>query len=153
MRTQGEALDTLTFLMLILGAIVECAKVVAIIVSFVLLFGLFKYLPPKLRKYLPRIAATAFMLTVATANCEQFYLFLTLCWNRLGALVLTLYGSVSMMLILFTIVLVTAIVERKITSQSITMYFGGMRGESGVRKESEAILSNSYLAMTPVLLS
>ena len=153
MRTQGEALDTLTFLMLILGAIVECAKVVAVIVAFVLLFGFCKYLPLKLHKYLPRIVGAAFILTLATVDCEQLCICLSLCWNRLGGIVLALYGSVTMMLILFTIVLVTAILERDGESYSFRTFFGTLRGKDGLRKFREVNVSNSYLAMTPVLLS
>ena len=153
LRTQGEVLDTLTFLMQILGAFVLCAKVMVVMVAFALVSMLLKNFPLKLRKFAPSLAATAFMFTLAGANCEEFCLIFALCWNRLGSIICLLTGSVTMLLILCTIVLVTAIVDREANLCRTDFSFEKWSGERGLNNLCSGTLSNCFLSMTPVLLS
>lgn len=153
MRTQGEVLDTLTFLMQILSAFVFCAKVMVVMVTFALLSMLLKKFPLKLCKFAPHLAATAFIISLASANCEEYCLIFALCWNRVGSIIFLLTGSVTMLLILCTIALVTAIIGRDTNLCRMDFSVEKWGGERRSRTSSRGTLSNCFLSMTPVLLS
>ena len=153
LRTQGEVLDTLTFLMQIFSAFVLCAKAMVVLVAFALLRKLLTNFPLKLRKFVPHLAATAFIINLASANCEEYWLIFALWWNRLGSIIFLLTGSVTMLLILCTIVLVSAIIGKDTNLCRIDFSVEKWGGERGLGDSRSGTLSNSFLSMTPVLLS
>ncbi len=151
-REDGE-MDTLTFVMVILEAVVECAKIVAVFVGLSVVFGFIKIAPSKLRNLAPRLAATAFILTVVGTNLSQYFILMTLCWSRLSTVVLVLSGSVTMLLLMFTVILVTAMLgyrPRRLRTDFSRNAF--VQGKGSIFCLIGK-LSNSYLATTPVLLS
>lgn len=143
-----KALDTLTFLLQILGALVECAKIVVVLVTVVLTTIFFRYLPLRLRRLMPRLAAAAFLFTIAGANFGQTFNLMTLIWSRLSYDIIFVSDGVTYLLILATVKLCCAMVVRKKSSVGITLTMGGVAKKTVERKPS-----NCYLEITPVLLS
>ena len=146
-------MDTLTFLIQILGAIVECAKLVVGIVAVVLIGIFLRYIALKWRKILSQAAGAVFVLSVVSANFEQSINFISICWARLGTTVAVFTVSVTSLLVLFAVILVTAIANGNLETR-FTHCFGHKVSISKIlKKDGKISPSNSFLAITPVLVS
>ncbi|MCM1306060.1 MAG: hypothetical protein NC037_04365 [Bacteroides sp.] len=146
-------MDTLSLLTQILEVIVECAKVVAIIVAILFGVAFLKYLSLRGSVLLPSVKATAFVLSVVSANVAAAMSFCAFLWLRFITVFSSFSGGVTLLFVLFAIVLCYEIAMR------LDLYKRGsielFKCNPDTKKLSTAAcnLSNSYLAITPVLLS
>ena len=157
-RAHGSAhteliLDTLSIMMYILGLIVDCAKVVAVIVAFLTVFGFIKYFSMRCHGLLPSVAATAFVFSLVTSNLAEMFGVVLLLWAKLSAVFSLFSGGFTVLFVLFAILLCCAIYTKldvtKFSSVGISKY----KCKTGKSATVERSLSNSFLAITPVLLS
>ena len=146
-------MDTLSILMYILGVIVDCAKAAMVIVAILSCVALIKYLSLKGLGLLPSVEATAFVLSMVSADIAAAVGFGVFLWLRCLSALSILSGGFTYLFVLFAIVLCCAIAMRfaPVKLKSIGLF----KCNRNTRKISTAAcnLSNSYLAITPVLLS
>lgn len=146
-------MDTLSLLMSILGVIIACAKAAAVVVAFLAFVAFIKYLSLKGLGLLPSVEATAFVMSMVSADIAAAVGFGVFLWLRCLSALSILSDGVTFIFVLFAIVLCYAIAMRfefvKLGS------VGLFKCNRNARKISAAAcnLSNSYLAITPVLLS
>lgn len=137
--------------MQILGVFINCAKIVAAVVIVTLLMAAFKYLYMRFRGLLPTVEATAFIFSVAGANLACYWSVCLILWLRLAYCFSSFYGQVTMFIVLFVAVLCGAIAGRlEISKRNIFINIGLNNKRVGADARN---MSNSYLAITPVLLS
>ena len=146
-------MDTLSLLMYILGVIVDCAKALAVIVAVLSGIAVIKYLSMKGSVLLPSVEATAFVLSIVSANLAGAFGFCIFLWLRLISVFSIFSDGVTYLFVLFAIVLCHAIAMRLdlFKHESVGLF----KCNRNTRKMSTAAcnLSNSYLSITPVLLS
>ena len=148
-----QSVDTLSMLLQILGIIVNCAKIVAVLVLFTIVLAALRYVCLRFQGLLPTVAMTAFVFYILSVNIAQVCDFTAFAWWRLSNLLYVFSGGVTLLILLFTVLLCCAIATRLVVSSH--SLFGLLKIK---RKENEASvdacnMSNSYLAITPVLLS
>jgi len=149
----GEAVDTLTFLITILDAVVGCAKFAGLLVVVVIFAVNTKYLPMRMRKLVTR-AAAAFLFALITFDCLQNLSCVAIGYFRLLAVISSLTTSVMLFLVLATVVLCCADASRK--SQIATVIASSVTVNGSLRclsKLDSRKMSSSFLATTPVLLA
>ena len=146
-------MDTLSLLMYILGVIVDCAKALAVIVAILSCVALAKYMSLKGLGLLPSVEATAFVISMVSADIAMAFGLAVFLWLRCISALSILSDGVTYLFVMFTIVLCCAIVLRLATVKRESL--GLFKCNRNARKMSTAAcnLSNSYLAITPVLLS
>lgn len=148
----GENLDTLSIFMQIFSLLIYIAMVICAAVGTALAIIFFRNLPLRLRGFLPRIAATAFVFTLVSANCEQYLDVVTLCWARIRSIIGCIYG-ISTWVLFIAILLCNAMPHDK--SDRVRALFGKPYFNFSKHRilRDFAISSSSFLATTPVLLS
>lgn len=153
MRVWSKDLDTLSVLMQILGLIVDCAKFVAVIIFILTVLACVKFLCLKWRGLAPSVAATAFIISMVGKSLMDAVGVFSLLWARLCSTVSLFTGGMYAMIVVFTVLLCVAILQKLEATKSPLISTSGV-GRDPQRHAALAFhLSNSYLATTPVLLS
>ena len=146
-------MDTLSLLTYILGVIVDCAKAAMVIVAILSFVAFVKYLSLKGLGLLPSVEATAFVISMVSADIAMAVGFGVFLWLRCISALSILSDGVTYLFVLFAIVLCFAIAIgfAPVKRESVGLF----KCNRNARKLSTAAcnLSNSYLAITPVLLS
>jgi len=139
--------------MRILGVIVEGAKTVAVIVLLTAVFAFFKYIYLRFRGLLPSVAATVFVISIIQANFNQFFDFCALMWSRFVSILRSFSGDITRFLTVFAVTLCCAIAKK--LDISVRRLFEMLKTKCKAKRARMGAcnLSNSYLAITPVLLS
>lgn len=146
-------MDTLTFFIRILDAVVGCAKAVGLLVVFVLLFFSVRSLPTRLSRMLSRIA-TVFIFAVVTASSVQHLCLIVLGYSRLVSIFFSLTSGVTLFLVLMSAALCLDGIHRSSVKCSIAVSALSERGCQRCTADVNVhLISSSYLATTPVLLT
>lgn len=146
-------MDTLSVLMQILGMIVDCAKVVAVIILILTGLACVKFLCLKWRGLAPSVAATAFIISLVGKNLMDAVGVFSYMWAKLSSMVSLFTGGMYAMIVVFAVLLCVAILQ-KLEATKIPLISSSGMGRDPLRRAAFAFhLSNSYLATTPVLLS
>lgn len=140
-------------MMQLLRLLVGCAKLVAAIVLLISGLGLIRFVSLKCRGLLPSVAATAFVISIITANIKELYGIFALFVVRLASLIYSFSGGITHLIFVFAILLCCAIATRLVLSERrLSDLIKKLRKTDGPLR-TQCGLSNSYLAITPVLLS
>ena len=149
----GEAVDTLTFLITILDAVVGCAKFAGLLVVVVIFAVNMKYLPMRMRRFVTRTAAV-FLFALITFDCLQNLSCVAICYYRLLSVISCLTTSVMLFLVLVTVVLCCTGASRRSHIATVLAPSVTVNGSRGCLSEFDCRkLSSSFLATTPVLLA
>lgn len=146
-------MDSLSFLMQILGVIVDCAKVVAVIVAFVALFALIKYFCMKWRGLLPSVVATVFVISFVGKYLADAVGVFSILWSRLRLTVSFISGGMYVMLVVFTVLLCAEIIKGLTATRRAILRPNDENMNTYGRSLPLFGISNSFLSTTPVLLS
>jgi hypothetical protein len=140
-------------MMYILGVIVDCAKLVAVIIAFLTVLAFIKFFSMKCRGLLPSVAATAFVFSIVSANLADMLGVFSLIWAKLSSVLTLFSGGVTVLFVLFAILLCCAIYKKLDITKYSSVGSYKFKCKQGGASSDEGSLSNSYLAITPVLLS
>lgn len=139
--------------MKILQVFISCAKIVAVAIVCVVFFALAKYLLLKFRGHAPAVAVTAFVVSAVTVAFEQYIDFVNLVWIKFLSVCSQFSDGVTLVFLLFAIMLCLAIAARLDILSKNSFYAVKIRHRAKATRIDACNLSNSYLAITPVLLS
>lgn len=137
----------------ILGAIVESAKALAVIILLLTFAGIFKNrLPRHIRNILRCVTAATFFITFLGSNFEQFITFFTLNISRVATMACLVFGSFITYMVFVLAVHYTAL------KHGISLTLGrkfnlAVQKYERISKCEDIKASNSFLEITPILLS